>query len=130
MGFQDIVYDLFKEFRSAKADTQKKKEIARQLVKKALLQFNFEWDSFRKSGKKGDWRLTADPMLERYADLFIEVAVEVNETVAEEDINNLRNLATKLREIANTLHIQGIGEQYKSIGDECARKALELSKKF
>ena len=50
MGFQDIVYDLFKEFRSAKADTQKKKEIARQLVKKALLQFNFEWDSFRKSG--------------------------------------------------------------------------------
>jgi hypothetical protein len=130
MGFEDIIYDLLKEFRSSKADKKEKKDIARQLVKKVLLQFNFEWDSFRKSGKKGNWRLTADSMLEQYADLFIDVAVEVNEAVAEEDINDLRNLATELRKIANTLDIAGIGEQYRSNGDECAKKALELYKKF
>lgn len=69
MGFEDIIYDLLKEFRAAKADKKEKKDIARQLVKKVLLQFNFEWDSFRKSGKKGNWRLTADSILEQYADI-------------------------------------------------------------
>ena len=130
MGFEDIIYDLLKEFRAAKADKKEKKDIARQLVKKVLLQFNFEWDSFRKSGKKGNWRSIADSMLEKYTKLFISVAVEINEAVTEEDINELRELATELRKTVNIPHIQGIGDDYKSTGDECAIKAKELSRKF
>lgn len=130
MGFEDIIYDLFKEFRATKADKKRKKDVARQLVKKALLQFNFEWDSFRKSGKKGNWRSIADSMLEKYAKLFISVAVEINEAVTEEDINELRELATELRKPVNIPHIQGIGDDYNSMGDECAKKAKELYRKF
>lgn len=130
MGAADIIHAEINRVRDAKADKEKQKEIARQMVKKALLQFNFEWDSFRKSGKKGNWRSTADSMLEEYAKLLISVAVEINEIFAQEDINELRELATEMSETANILHIQGIGDEYKSRGDECARKANELSIKF
>lgn len=130
MGAEDIIYAEINRFRDAKADTKKQKEIARQMVKKALLQFNFEWDSFRKSGKKGNWRSTADSMLEEYANLFISVAVEINEIFTQEDINELRELATEMSETVNIPHIHGIGDEYKSRGDECARKANELSREF
>ena len=130
MAAVDIIYTEINRVRDAKADTKKQKEIAIQMVKKALLQFNFEWDSFRKSGKKGNWRSTADSMLEEYANLFISVAVEINEIFTQEDINELRELATEMSETVNILHIHGIGDEYKSRGDECARKANELSRKF
>ena len=130
MAAVDIIYTEINRVRDAKADTKKQKEIARQMVKKALLQFNFEWDSFRKSGKKGNWRSIADSMLEEYAKLFISVAVEINEIFAQEDINELRELATELRKAVNILPISGIKEDYYSMGNECAGKAKELSIKF
>jgi len=129
-GIINIVYEEINRFRDARGYREKQKEIAKQMVKKALLQFNFEWDSSRKSGKKGNWRSTADSMLEGYAKLFIFVTVEINEAVTEEDINELCELATELRKTVNIPHIQGIGDDYKSMGDECAIKAKELSRKF
>ena len=130
MGIVDIFYAEINRVKDAKADKEKQKVIARQMVKKALLEFNLEWDLFRKSGKKGNWRSTADSMLKEYAKLFITVAVEINGIFTQEDINELRELATEMSETVNILHIQGIGNEYKSKGDECARKANELYRKF
>jgi len=130
MGVVDIFYAEINRVRDAKADKEKQKEIARQMIKKALLQFNFEWDSFINSGMTGNWRSIADPMLEECSKLFISMAVEINEIFTQEAINELRELATEMRETVNILNIQGIRDEYKSRGDECARKAKELSRKF
>ena len=130
MGLEDIIYEEINRFRDARGYLGKQKEIARQMVKKALLQFIFDWNSFKESGMGGNWRSTADSMLEEYANLFISVAAEINEIFTQEDINELRELATELRKTVNIHHISGIGEHYKSMGDECARKAEELSRKF
>ena len=130
MGLEDIIYEEINRFRDAIGYLGKQKEIARQMVKKALLQFIFDWNSFKESEMRGNWRSTADSMLVEYANLFISVAAEINEAVTEENLNELRELATELRKTANMPHISGIREDYKSMGDECARKAEELSRKF
>ena len=106
MGVVDIFYAEINRIRDAKADKETQKEIARQMVKKALLQFNFEWESFINSGMTGNWRSIADPMLEECSKLFISMAVEINEIFTQEAINELRELATEMRETVNILNIR------------------------
>lgn len=97
----DIVYSEFNRFRDARKDKEEQLNIAEGIVKKALLKFYFDWTACRNSGRHG-YKWASDILL-NYSKLFIDVSVEVYKILPERLTNEVRNIATKIREAENDM---------------------------
>lgn len=127
----DIVYSEFNRFRDARKDKEEQLNIAKEIVKKALLKFYFDWTAYRNSGRSG-YKWTSDILLE-YSKLFIDVSVEVNEMLPERLTNEIRSIATKIREAENDMKYVTQSDTYDIIfreSDECAQEALRVYSTF
>lgn len=127
----DIVYSEFNRFRDARKDKEEQLNIAKEIVKKALLKFYFDWTAYRNSKRHG-FKWAPDILLD-YSKLFIDVSVEVYEILPERLTNEVRNIATELREAENDMKFVTQGTTYDIIfrkSDECAQKAFRVYNTF
>ncbi len=85
------------ENRCTRKDKEKQLNIAKGIVKKVLLKFYFYWTAYRNSGRYG-YKWASDILL-NYSKLFIDLYVEVYEILPERSTNEVRNIATKIREV-------------------------------
>jgi len=127
----DIVYSEINRFRDARKDKEEQSNIAKEIVKKALLKFYFDWGAYRNSGQSGfKW---ANPILLDYSKLLVDVSVEVYEILPEKLTNDVRNIATEIREAENELKYVGQGINYDEAfkkSDDCSQEAFQVYNNF
>lgn len=128
MGIEDIVYDLIKEYRASRLEkqktnenTQKQLELAKSIVKKAYLRFNFDWATEKnKDVLVDDIVYTKHELFKHYSQVFLDIAVEIYDILPEES-EKLKNMAKRMKSGA-------LNRDYKeliSIGDYSADTALK-----
>jgi len=121
MGFEDIIYDLIKEYRAARADKQKQTEIAKSLTKKAYLRFNFEWNTEKNTDIGLDTFLRIKhELFMHYSQVFLDIAVEIYDILPEES-ERLKNMAKAMKAGALDRHTRAI----ISIGDKIAESVMQ-----
>jgi HD-GYP domain-containing protein (c-di-GMP phosphodiesterase class II) len=104
MGIEDILYDLIKEYRLSRLEKQKTKEneekqieLAKSIVKKAYLRFNFEWNTEKNEEVSLDWFIrTKHDLFKYYSTIFLDIAVEIYDVLPEES-EKLKNMAKGLK---------------------------------
>jgi hypothetical protein len=124
MGFEDIVYDLIKEYRASKLDKQKQIELAKSLAKKAYLRFNFEWVTEKESNRINGRFAAEKSILAHYSQLFLDIAVEIYDVLPDES-ERMKNIASIMKSGAYG-QITHSTNDVTPIGDECADKVTEF----
>lgn len=128
MGVEDILYDLIKEYRKSQLEKQKTKEnsrkqleIAKSIVKKTYLRFNFDWVTEKnKDALIDDIVRTKHELFKHYSQVFLDIAVEIFDILPEE--------SEKLKNMARGMKSGVVNRNYKdliSIGDYTAENALK-----
>jgi hypothetical protein len=86
----DIIYSEINRLRDAKQNKEEQLNIAKQLVKKALLKYYLDWDSYRKSVQYNF--SNADDILLDYANMSSakSVAARFSEKCCKNSAANLR----------------------------------------
>lgn len=123
MGFEDIVYDLIKEYRTSKFDKQKQTELAKSISKKAYLRFNFDWVTEKESQRMSQVFLTRRIILESYSQVFLDIAVEIYDILPEES-DRLKKMATKMKTGAHGIRTSN-SDSITPVGDKCADEVME-----
>lgn len=127
----DIVYSEINRFRDARKDKEEQSNIAKEIIKKALLKFYFDWNAYRNSGQSGvKW---ANPVLLEYSKLLVDVSVEVYEIVPEKLTNDVRSIATEIREAENELKYVTQDTTYDEAfkkSDDCSQEAFQVYNNF
>jgi hypothetical protein len=110
----------------ARNDKEEQFIIAKSVVKKALLEFYFDW----KTRGKYDGYSVFEEMFRRYARIFIGVAVEVRDILPERVTNDLLSIVTKMKTLAGeSIHTADV-EGYKKLSDECMSDVFNMCKNF
>lgn len=101
MGVADIFYAELNRFRDRLNSKEEKKNIVTEALKKSLTKFEFLWEdqitgnAYRGEGLKN--------LLRELSDDFLELAVEVNNIVADDRITtNLREMSKQFRQMSNS----------------------------
>jgi hypothetical protein len=128
MGFEDIAYDLIKEYHASKIERTRKIEIAKMLAKKACLRFNFEWTSEKESdGIEGRFERQRQ-ILRDYSQLFLDVAVEIYDILPDES-ERMKNIASIMKKGAYGL-LTHSSNGITPVGDSCANKVIEFTQEI
>jgi SNF2 family DNA or RNA helicase len=122
MGLEDIAYDLIKEFRASKADKQKQIELAKLLVKKAYLRFNFEWESEKESHRLSHRIDGERQILNHYSQLFLDIAVEIYDALPDES-ERMKKVATQMKRGAYGT-LTNTTNEITPTGDKCASDVI------
>lgn len=95
----DIVYSEINRMRDARKDRIEQKEIAKALVKKALLEFYYDWKT---RSKYSAFDIT-DGILKEHAKKYIDVSVEIRayDILTDSVTDDLLEFATRMRMIAD-----------------------------
>ncbi len=95
----DIVYSEITRMCDARKDKTEQEEIAKSLVKKALLEFYYDW----KTRSKYVTFDVMDNVLRNYAKKFIDISVEVRayDILPDSVTDDLLTFATRMRNIAD-----------------------------
>jgi hypothetical protein len=127
----DILYSEFSRIRDARENKKEQLDLAKGLVKTALLKFYLDWTSYSNSFHYS--YTGAIDTLKDYAKLLIDVSAEVYELMPIKLINEVTGIATKIRSVIDETRI--INQDY-SLGDvllkadECARDAFQVFNTF
>lgn len=110
----DIVYSEINRMCNARKDRIEQKEIAKTLVKKALLEFYYDW----KTRSKYSGFNTTDVMLKDYSKKFIDVSVEIRayDILPDSVTNDLLSFLTRMRDLAGQPKVSGYS--YEKATDE------------
>jgi len=128
MGIEDILYDLTKEYRASRLEKQRTEEnikkqldLAKSIVKKTYLRFNFDWVTEKnKEVPIDDIVRTKHALFKHYSQVFLDIAVEIYDILPEE--------SEKLRDMAGGMKSGALIRDYRdliSIGDYSADAALK-----
>jgi len=128
MGIEDIVYDLIKEYRKSRLEKQRTKEdlqnqleLAKSIVKKTYLRFNFDWVTEKnKDVIIVDIVRTKHELFKHYSQVFLDIAVEIYDILPEE--------SEKLKIMAKGMKSGALNRDYRdliSIGNHSAEAALK-----
>ena len=110
----------------ARNDKEEQFIIAKSVVKKALLEFYFDW----KTRGEYDGYNVFEEMFRRHARVFIGVAVEVRDILPERVTNDLLSIVTKMKTLAGEpLHTANV-EKYQKLSDECMSDVFNMCKNF
>lgn len=121
-----IIYSEIDRLLDARNDKEEQFLIAKSVVKKALLELYFDWET----RGEYDGYSVFEEMFRRYARLFIGVAVEVRDILPERVTNDLLSIVTKMKTLAGEpLHTANI-EKYKELSDECMSDVFNMCKNF
>jgi HD-GYP domain-containing protein (c-di-GMP phosphodiesterase class II) len=129
MGIEDIVYDLIKEYRASRLEKQKTKEseqrqfeLAKSIVKKAYLRFNFDWTTEKdKDMGLDEFIYIRKTMFKQYSQIFLDIAVEIYDVLPDE--------SEKLKDMSRGLKSAAVSfinaKEIRNIGNSWADKALK-----
>jgi len=122
----DIIYIEIDRLLDARYDKAEQILIAKSVVKKALLEFYFDW----KTRGEYDGYNIFEEMYRRYAKIFIGVAVEVRDILPERVTNDLLSIVTKMKTVAGEpIHTSDV-ERYKKLSDECINDVFSMYENF
>ncbi|MDP4193281.1 MAG: hypothetical protein Q8858_17085 [Bacteroidota bacterium] len=110
----------------ARNDKEEQFIIAKSVVKKALLEFYFDW----KTRGEYDGYSILEEMFRRYARIFIGVAVEVRDILPERVTDDLLSIVTKMKTLASEPTHTADVERYKKLSDECMSDVLNMYESF
>lgn len=121
-----IIYSEIDQLLDTRNDKEEQFVIAKSVVKKALLEFYFDW----KTRGEYDGYSILEEMLRRYARIFIGVAVEVRDILPERVTDDLLSIVTKMKTLASEpIHTADV-ERYKKLSDECMSDVLNMYESF
>jgi hypothetical protein len=121
-----IIYSEIDRLLDARNDKEEQFRIAKSVVKKALLEFYFDW----KTRGEYDGYSIFDEMFRRYAKIFIGVAVEVRDILPERVTDDLLSIVTKMKTLASEpIHTADV-ERYKKLSDECMSDVFNMFEGF
>jgi hypothetical protein len=121
-----IIYSEIDRLLDARHDKEEQLIIAKSLVKKALLQFYFDW----KTRGEYDGYSIFEEMFRRHARVLIGVAVEVRDILPERVTNDLLSIVSNMKTLAGEpIHTADI-EIYKKLSDECMSDVLNMYESF
>jgi hypothetical protein len=122
----DIIYSEIDRLLDARDDNAEQFRIGKSVVKKALLEFYFDW----KTRGEYDGYNIFEEMYRRYARIFIGVAVEVRDILPERVTNDLLSIVTKMKTVAGEpIHTADV-ERYKKLSDECINDVFSMYENF
>jgi hypothetical protein len=122
----DVIYYEIDRLLDARNNKAEQILIAKSVVKKALLEFYFDWTT---RGKYDGYNIY-DEMLRRYAKLFIGVAVEVRDILPERVTNDILSIVTTMKTLAGEPAHTADVESYKKLSDECINDVLKMFESF
>lgn len=121
-----IIYSEIDLLLDARNDKEEQFVIAKSVVKKALLEFYFDW----KTRGEYDGYSIFDEMFRRYARIFIGVAVEVRDILPERVTDDLLSIVTKMKTLASEpIHTADV-ERYIKLSDQCMSDVLNMYESF
>lgn len=110
MGVEDIIYDIFKEYRAS----VKQEEIQRELAKKAYKQifslFYYDWITFRDAGVRSNFTYYIDRILQKYATIMVQMIPEIGDSLSTAQKDQLVEFVTEIRKISATIEVSEMGE--------------------
>jgi hypothetical protein len=122
----DIIYIEIDRLLDARYDKAEQILIAKSVVKKALLEFYYDWTT---RGEYDGYNIY-DEMFRRYARLFIGVAVEVRDILPERVTNDLLSLVTTMKTLAGEPAHTADEESYEKLSRECINDVLKMFENF
>jgi len=122
----DIIYIEIDRLLDARYDKAEQLLIAKSVVKKALLEFYFDWTT---RGEYDGYNIY-DEMFRRYARIFIGVAVEVRDILPERVTNDLLSLVTTMKTLAGEPAHTADEESYEKLSSECINDVLKMFESF
>lgn len=121
-----IIHSEIDRLLDARNDKEEQFVIAKSVVKKALLELYFDWETRGEYDGYGVF----EEMFRRYARIFIGVAVEVRDILPERVTNDLLSIVTKMKTLAGEPLHTGNVEKYKKLSDECMSDVFNMCKNF
>jgi hypothetical protein len=122
----DIIYIEIDRLLDARYDKAEQILIAKSMVKKALLEFYFDWTT---RGKYDGYNIY-DEMFRRYARIFIGVAVEVRDILPERVTNDILSLVTTMKTLAGEPAHTADEESYEKLSSECINDVIKMFESF
>ncbi len=122
----DVIYSEIDRLLDSRNDNEEQFRIAKSVVKKALLEFCFDW----KTRGEYDGYNIFEEMFRKYARIFIGVAVEVRDILPERVTNDLLSIVTKMKTLAGEPTHTADVERYKKLSDECMSDVLNMYESF
>jgi hypothetical protein len=107
-------------------DEAEKTLIAKSVVRKALLEFYFDWTT----RPEFERNIIYTKMFKRYVRTFIEVAVEVHDILPEKVTNNLLSLVKRLKELASEPPHTANLDSYETLSNECMCDVHKMFENF
>ena len=128
MGFEDIAYDLIKEYHAAKKDKERQLELAQMLAYRAYLRFNFEWTTEIEADIDLSRVKEQQSILKYYSQLFLDVAAEIYGILPDES-KRMKDIVVPMKKGAYQTIFCGTNA-VTPVGNECATKVLEYAQKI
>ena len=127
----DIIYSEFTHYRETRENKKEQLNIAKGMMKRALLKFYLDWTSYRNSFKYS-YSGATDTLMD-YSKLFIDVSVEVYDVLPTRLTNEVTGIATRIRESVNETALICQDYSFEDIlckSDVCARDAYQVYMTF
>lgn len=129
MAIEDILFEMYRDYRNTKNNELERQRLADDLIKKAYYGFYFDWNTVKEGHKQLFSPNDAMDILNKYSQLFSDIAIHIFDTKAE-SVNEIREFVIKLKELSKDIDVcPNHFEFHKMDAEKLVNLALERSKK-
>lgn len=105
MGFEDIAYDLIKQWRRKGIEAQEKIELQNEFLRMTLMDFYYDWTTFKEAGFRSKVDLYIESLLTKHADQMKDALVQLDTSLSDEHKEKLVQLIGQVRETCHKIPI-------------------------
>jgi len=129
MAIEDILFEIYKDYRNAKNNEIEKQRLADDLIKKVYFGFYFDWTTVKNGHKQLFNQQDAITILNKYSQLFSDIVIHIFDTKPE-SVNEISEFVIKLKELSKDIDVSPshFGFHVKD-AEKLVNLALERSKK-
>lgn len=110
MGVEDIIYDIFKEYRASVKQREVQLELAKRAYKQIFSLFYYDWITFRDAGVRANYTFYVDRILQKYATIMVQMIPEIGDSLSTAQKDQLIEFVTGIRKISATIEVSEMNE--------------------
>lgn len=104
MAIEDILFEIYKDYRNERDNEIEKHRLAEDLIKKAYFGFYFDWTTLKKGHKHLFNRTDATDVLNKYSQIFSDIAIHIFDTKPE-SVDEISDFVIKLKELSKDFDV-------------------------
>ena len=125
MGVEDIIYDIFKEYRASVRQEEVQRELAKRAYKQIFSLFYYDWITFRDAGIRANFTFYIDEILQKYATIMVQMIPEIGDSLSTAQKDQLVEFVTEIRRISATIEVSEMDDIINQV-NQCAKKAKAI----